>query len=201
MIAKLKGLVDTIQEGSAIIDVNGVGYLVFASAKTLRDFPGPGEAVEVLIETHVREDHIHLFGFLKEAELETFRLLTSVQGVGTRMGLAILSVLDPASLEAALVSGDKAAITQAQGVGPKLAARVINELKGKVGAFAEAKPFPPGTGGDVKENDFQDALTALVRLGYKPSQAHMALVAASRKSGIKGDASALVKAGLKELSR
>ncbi|MEE8294278.1 MAG: Holliday junction branch migration protein RuvA, partial [Sphingomonadales bacterium] len=127
MIAKLKGLVDSIGENTAVIDVGGVGYQIFASAKTLRTFPGVGEPVEVLIETHVREDHIHLYGFVSGVELDMFRLLTSVQGVGTKVALAILSTLDPNALQAALISGDKAAITSAPGVGPKLAARILNE--------------------------------------------------------------------------
>lgn len=199
MIGKLKGLVDSIAEETAIIDVNGVGYLIHASAKTLSALPPAGEAVEVLIETHVREDHIHLYGFLSEAELEMFRLLTSVQGVGTRVAMSILSALDPSQLEAALASGDKAAISQGKGVGPKLAGRIINELKDKVGVVA----FPgaaqkAGAGADPV---FQDALSALVHLGYKPSQAHIALMAAHNKAGEGADVSALVKAGLKELSR
>lgn len=200
MIAKLKGLVDSVGENTAIIDVGGVGYLIFASAKTLRTFPGPGEPVEVLIETHVREDHIHLYGFVSEVELEMFRLLTSVQGVGTKLALAILSTLDPNALQAALISGDKAAMTSAPGVGPKLAARILNELKEKVGAFAGTPTLAPRAG-VAGEEDFQDALSALVKLGYKPSQAHMALMAASQKVGDGADVSALVKGGLRELSR
>jgi len=200
MIAKLKGLVDTIMDGAMIIDVGGVGYLVFASGHTLRHVPGEGEAVEVLIETHVREDHIHLFGFLTSDELEMFRLLTSVQGVGAKVALAILSALDPQKVQAALISGDKAAITAAQGVGPKLAARILNELKDKVGAFGEGIPMA-ARGGVQGDETFQDALSALVSLGYKPSQAHPALLAATQKAGEGADVSALIKAGLKELSR
>ncbi len=200
MIAKLKGLVDSVAENSAIIDVNGVGYLVFASARTLREMPGPGEAVEVLIETHVREDHIQLYGFLRPAELDAFRLLTSVTGVGTKVALAIQSVLDATALEAALISGDKGAISAAQGVGPKLAARIINELKDKVGGMTGVTPLAAKAGVAGGEA-FQDALSALVRLGYKPSQAHMALMAASQKAGKAADVGTLVKGGLKELSR
>lgn len=200
MIAKLKGLVDSTSENTAIIDVGGVGYQIFASAKTLRSFPGVGEPVEVLIETHVREDHIHLYGFVSEVELDMFRLLTSVQGVGTKVALAILSTLDPNALQAALISGDKAAMTSAPGVGPKLAVRILNELKDKVGAFSDGPALAPRAG-ITGEEDFQDALSALVQLGYKPSAAHMALMAASQKVAEGSDVSALVKAGLRELSR
>jgi len=199
MIAKLKGLVDSTGEDWVIVDVGGVGYLVYASARTLSHLPPVGEAVELFIETHVREDHIHLYGFPNEAELEMFRLLTSVQGVGARVGLAILSVMDPDSLAGALAMGDVAAISQGKGVGPKLAARVINELKDKVGGL----PSTGVQGGGARAMDpvFQDALSALVQLGYKPSQAHPALLAAVKAAGPEADVSALVKAGLKELSR
>ena len=199
MIAKLKGLVDSIGEDCLIVDVNGVGYLAYASTRTLSHLPAVGEPVELLIETHVREDHIHLYGFSSQSELEMFRTLLGVQGVGTKVALAILTILEPDALLAALASGDKAAIAQAAGVGPKLAARLINELKDKVGGFAgEGLAAPPaGAGGQ----EFQDALSALVKLGYKPSQAHPALLAARNKAGERADVGALVKAGLKELSR
>ena len=199
MIAKLKGLVDQINEGSVILDVGGVGYLVFASSKTLHALPAPGEAAELLIETHVREDHIHLYGFFTRAEMEMFNTLLGVQGVGTKVALAILTILDPETLMAALASGDKAAITQVTGVGPKLATRLISELKDKVGGFAiEGLAAAPASAGG---QDFQDALAALIQLGYKPSQAHPALLTARTKAGDGADVGALVKAGLKELSR
>ena len=199
MIAKLKGLIDSIGEGTLIIDVGGVGYLVFASSKTLGHMPAIGEAAELLIETHVREDHIHLYGFATEIELEMFRLLLSVQGVGTKVALSILTVLDPNALLVALASGDKAAITGGKGVGPKLAARIINELKDKVGSFAlEGISAAPGA---THGAEFQDALSALVQLGYKPSVAHTALLAASSKVEGNPDIAGLIKGGLKELSR
>ncbi len=199
MIAKLKGLVDTIGDGFVILDVGGVGYLVFASSKTLGQLPGPGEAAELLIETHIREDHIHLYGFANAIELEMFRLLMGVQGVGTKVALAILTILDPEALLSALVSGDKAAVAQASGVGPKLAARLINELKDKVGGFALGDT--PAAIGAVHGDVFQDALAALVKLGYKPSRAHTALLAASNKVGDEDDIANLIKAALRELSR
>ena len=199
MIAKLKGIVDTIGPEWAIVDVGGVGYLVQASGRTLRHMPAEGEPVEVLIETHVREDHIQLYGFLAQAEIDMFRLLLSVQGVGTRVALAILSVLEPAALESALAAGDKAAVSEAQGVGPKLAGRIVNELKDKVAGVAAEMPARLVKTGEA--DHFQDAVSALVQLGYKPAQAHTALLAASRKINGGGDVSALVKEGLKELSR
>ncbi|MCH8082201.1 MAG: Holliday junction branch migration protein RuvA [Proteobacteria bacterium] len=199
MIAKLKGLVDSIGEDSLIVDVGGVGYLVYASTRTLSHLPAVGEPVELLIETHVREDHIHLYGFPAEGELKMFRTLLGVQGVGVRVALAILTILDPDALLAALASGDKTAISQAAGVGPKLAARLINELKDKVGGFVDEGIAAPTAGAGSQE--FQDALSALVQLGYKPSQAHPALLAARSKAGEGADVGALVKAGLKELSK
>jgi len=199
MIASLKGLLATVAEDSAVVEVGGVGYLVFCSARTLSTLPRPGEAVALKIETHVREDHIHLYGFATEIELEMFRLLLSVQGVGTKVALSILTVLDPDALLVALASGDKAAITGGKGVGPKLAARIINELKDKVGSFAlEGIYAAPG---DTYGAEFQDALSALVQLGYNPSVAHTALLAASSKVEGNPDIADLIKGGLKELSR
>ncbi len=197
MIAKLKGLIDSFGENSLILDVGGVGYLVFASSKTLSQMPGIGEGAELWIETHVREDHIHLYGFATTVELEMFRLLLGVQGVGTKVALSILTVLDPDALLAALASGDKEAISGGKGVGPKLAARIVNELKDKVGGFATAGAPVAGVHGA----DFQDALSALVKLGYRPSAAHTALLAASGKAGAEADIATLIKGGLKELSR
>ena len=201
MIAKLKGILDTVAADWLIVDVGGVGYQVQASGKTLSSLPAEGEAIELLIETHVREDHIHLYGFLSQGEIDMFRLLLSVQGVGTRVALAIMSVMDPGALQVALASADKAAVSEAQGVGPKLAARIVNELKDKVGHLAGEIPARLVKGGEAGADDFQDAVSALVQLGYKPSQAHTALLAASRKMNGGGDVSALVKQGLRELSR
>jgi len=148
MIGKLKGLVDSTDEGKAIIDVGGVGYLVFSSARTLRDLPSEGQAVELLIETHVREDHIHLYGFLMEEEQQWFKTLITVNGVGTKMALAILSALSPAQLTTAIMAQDKASFTQVSGVGPKLADRLLTELKNKAGVLSS-----------------QDSSTALTSVG------------------------------------
>lgn len=199
MIARLTGLLDALDETSIVIDVSGVGYLVFCSATTLRGLGSIGDPVRLSIETHVREDHIHLYGFATQLELEMFRLLLGVQGVGTKVALSILTVLDPDALLVALASGDKEAVTGGKGVGPKLAARIINELKDKVGGFAPGGS--PAAGGVGYGADFQDALSALVQLGYKPSTAHTALLAASGKAGAGADIASLIKGGLRELSR
>ena len=140
MIALLRGVLDFVAEDAAIIDVGGVGYLVFCSQRTLDSMPPPGKAVRVLVETHVREDHIHLYGFLQPEERSWFRLLTTVQGVGARVALSILSVLSSDQLLTAIVAQDKAPINRAHGVGPKLAARVVSELKDKVGGMALSAP-------------------------------------------------------------
>ena len=131
MIARLTGRIDSTAEDSAVIDVAGVGYLVYCSARTLGALPAAGETASLHVETHVREDHIHLCGFESLAERDWFRLLTTVQGVGTRVALAILSVLSADRLSDALISGDGKMLTQAPGVGPKLAGRIVAELKDK----------------------------------------------------------------------
>ena len=136
MIAKLTGVLDTSGEGWAVIDVNGVGYLIFCSNRTLGVLAGVTGAVSVFVETHVREDHIHLYGFADEGEREGFKLLTTVQGVGAKVALGILSALTVDALAQAVAAGDKAAVSQAQGVGPKLATRIVTELKDKVGGIA-----------------------------------------------------------------
>ncbi len=215
MIGKLRGFVDSVAEESAIIDVGseagGVGYLVFASRRTLGHLVA-GEAASLLIETHVREDHIHLFGFIDAGERDWFRLLLTVQGVGTRHALAILSVLDPASIAQAIAAQDKAAVTRANGVGPKLAQRITAELKDKAGAIAlgaaaRAAPAATGTGRGGAEasagglgGPAQDAVSALVNLGYRPTEAFGAVAAAERELGPDAAVEALVRGGLRELS-
>lgn len=199
MIARLKGCVDAQGDGTAIIDVAGVGYLVHCSGRTLARL-GIGEAVCLLIDTHVREDGIFLYGFLDAAEQAWFRLLTTVQGVGGKAALAILSAVAPAELPAALVGGDRALLTRAPGIGPKLAARIINELKERAqkmamapGAAASA-PLPAGAAA-------ADAVSALVNLGFRPADALSAVgVAAARLGGAVG-VDALIKGGLAELTR
>ena len=136
MIAKLKGLLDSVGTDWLIVDVNGVGYLVFASSRTLSNLPALNEPVQLRVETHVREDHIHLFGFADDDELDMFRLLLSVQGVGAKVALAIQGIMSPAEIQAAIAAGDKASVSRANGVGPKLAQRIVNELREKVAAIS-----------------------------------------------------------------
>ncbi len=200
MIAKLKGLVDSTGDGWAIIDVSGVGYLVFCSGRTLGRL-GPGEAAEVLIETHVREDHIHLYGFYDANEREWFRLLTTVQGVGVKVALAMLTVLAPDELLHAVAAADKEMITQTPGVGPKLATRILSELKDKVGTMALSPtvvgdgPVSVAAGGSVN-----DATSALVNLGYRPSEALAAVSRAAGRLGDDADVEALIRGALSELA-
>src|SRR3954447_14904364 len=151
MIAKLSGTLDSIGPDGAVIDVGGVGYLAFCSMRTIERLPPPGGAARLSIETHVREDHIHLYGFIDAAERDWFRLLTTVQGVGARLALAILSAVAPEALTLAILAQDKAALARADGGGPRLAARIVNELRDKVGgpgATLAASPVtaaaPPG---------------------------------------------------------
>lgn len=201
MIAKLRGRLDSVGDDWLVVDVGGVGYLVFASARTLSAAPPMGGDLDLFIETHVREDHIHLYGFASGRERDLFRLLLTVQGVGAKVALAILSILEPDALETAIAAQDKAAIAQASGVGPKLAGRIANELKDKVAAAALAGAARPAlaavAGGDMAG----DAVSALVNLGYRPSEAHGAVATAANDLGPDADVAALIRAGLKELAR
>src|SRR5271156_3205382 len=147
MIAQLTGRIDQLAEGSCIVDVNGVGYLVHASTRTLAALPPPPAAARLLIETHVREDAILLFGFAETAERDWFRLLTTVQGVGAKVALGILSALSPKDLVAAIAAGDRGTLTRAPGVGPKLAVRLLTELRDKVGGMPTGVTLAPRQGG------------------------------------------------------
>src|SRR5471032_2042187 len=140
MIGKLKGIIDSYGEDNVILDVNGVGYLVHCSARTLQALPAAGEPVVLAIETHVREDQIRLFGFLHDGEREWFRLLQTVQGVGTKVALSILGTLTPADLASAIALRDKAMVARSPGVGPKVAERIVTELKDKAPAYAQLDP-------------------------------------------------------------
>lgn len=206
MIAKLKGLLDSVSEIGCIVDVGGVGYQVFASARTLRNLPPMGQAVQLFIETHVREDHIHLFGFLTQAERAWFNLLQTVQGVGAKVALAILGSLSTDELTRALAAGDKAMLTRCDGVGPKLAVRLITELKDKLGGLdlgAAAAGLPSASESAAIEGQgaVADALSALVNLGYKRVDAFGAVTVAARQLGDKADVSSLIRLGLKELAK
>ncbi|VAV87380.1 Holliday junction ATP-dependent DNA helicase RuvA [hydrothermal vent metagenome] len=201
MIAKLKGLVDTIGEDYCIIDVNGVGYLVFCSGRTLGNLPAVGEAVTLMIETHVREDHIHLFGFASALEKDWFNLVQTVQGVGAKVALAILSVVAIDELSNSIAAQDKTVVGRAKGVGPKLATRFITELKDKVSQFA-ISPSAPDTSGapSADGRTVQDAVSALANLGYRQTEAYMAVSAAARSIDGEATVSDLIRLGLKELA-
>lgn len=206
MIARLKGIFAESGAGHVIIDCGGVGYLVFCSARTLARMPSRGEGTQLHIETHVREDHIHLYGFTETAEKDWFRLLTTVQGVGAKVALAILSVLSPDDLMQAIAAQDKALLTRADGVGPKLAARLVTELKDKTGALTLgattavlSQDRKTGTNSSTAA-PLQDAVSALVNLGYGRSEAFGAASRAASKLGDKVQVDALIKAALRELA-
>jgi len=202
MIGKLKGIVDAMEEEALILDVNGVGYLVFASPRTLRALPVVGEPVQLLIETHVREDAIRLYGFLTASERDWFRLLQSVQGVGAKVALGILGALSAEALSAAIARQDKTMMARAPGVGPKLAARLVLELKDKAPAVAGLVHAEAGLERAPKlAKSAEDAVLALVGLGYAQSQAAAAVARISTQLGPSAEAAALIRAGLKELAQ
>ncbi|MFO1150797.1 MAG: Holliday junction branch migration protein RuvA [Alsobacter sp.] len=205
MIGKLKGVVDSYGEDHVILDVHGVGYVVQCSSRTLTALPSVGEAAVLSIETQVREDAIRLFGFRTDAEREWFRLLQTVQGVGSKVALGLLSVLDPGGLAGAIGTQDKAMISRAPGVGPKLAARIVAELKDKAPAFGAVDPLVVTLAGQVEENTaprpVSDAVSALVNLGYAQAQASAAVAAALRIVGEGAEAPQLIRLGLKELAK
>ena len=204
MIARLTGLLDHSAEGSVIINVGGVGYLVFCSTRTLELLLAERKMVSVYIETHVREDHIHLYGFIDLLEQEWFKLLTTVQGVGAKVALAILSVVAPETLAQTVAAADKAVISQAPGVGPKLATRIISELKDKIGDLdISMGPFESRTGlnadliKDPNANQATaDAVSALVNLGYGRSEAYTAVAQAVQRLGDSAVVEMLIKDGL-----
>ena len=201
MIASLTGTLAATDVDQAVVDVGGVGYLVFASRRTLDGLPSVGEAVRLLVETHVREDHIHLYGFLDEGERRWFRTLMTVQGVGARVALAILSVLAPDEILRAIAAQDKAAVSRADGVGTKLAVRIVTELKDKAGeiALGQVARIGPADALPGRTGPTADAVSALVNLGYGRSEAFGAIAEAARAGGASASVEALVKAGLKEL--
>jgi Holliday junction DNA helicase RuvA len=205
VIGKLKGVVDSYGEDFIILDVGGVGYVVHCSSRTLQNLPAAGEAATLSIETYVREDMIRLYGFRSDAEREWFRLLQTVQGVGAKVALAILSVLDPGGLGMAVAMGDKGAVARAPGVGPKLAARIVAELKDKAPAFGAVDPIVASLAGAVEDRrapqPVADAVSALVNLGYGQPQASAAIAAALRQAGEEAATATLIRLGLKELAR
>jgi holliday junction DNA helicase RuvA len=205
MIGKLTGTLDSYGEDFIIVDVGGVGYVVHCSARTLQALPAAGEPVVLAIETHVREDQIRLFGFLTPVEREWFRLLQTVQGVGTKVALSVLGTLAPADLASAIALRDKAMIARSPGVGQKVAERIVTELKDKAPAYAAVDPAVIRLSGAIEEKraprPVTDAISALVNLGYGQPQAAAAIAAAAHSAGEAADAASLIRLGLRELSR
>ena len=208
MIAKLSGIVDSIGLDGAVIDVGGVGYLAFCSTRTLGRLPPPGGAARLFVETHVREDHIHLYGFIDAAERDWFRLLTTVQGVGARLALAVLSATAPEALSLAIVAQDKAALARADGVGPRLAARIVNELRDKVGALeiggigeTPSAATHPGAVAVAGSTAIADAVSALENLNIGRTEAYGAITAAARRLGDNAAVEALITAALRDLGQ
>jgi holliday junction DNA helicase RuvA len=205
MIGKLKGVIDSYGEDFVIVDVGGVGYEVHCSARTLQALPAAGEPAVLSIETHVREDQIRLFGFLSDGEREWFRLLQTVQGVGARVALSVLGTLKVADLATAVAMRDKAMVARAPGVGPKVAERIVTELKDKAPAYVDVDPAVVRLSGALDEKrapqPVADAISALVNLGYGQPQAAAAVAAATREAGAAADAARLIRLGLRELSK
>ncbi|MBB6506446.1 Holliday junction DNA helicase RuvA [Sphingomonas endophytica] len=198
MIAHLKGILTSTGTDHAVIDVHGVGYLVGASARTLAAIGPVGEAATLFTEMLVAEDFIRLVGFASAAERDWFQLLTGVQGVGARVALAILSALEPADISRAVMAQDKATVARANGVGPKLAERIVRELKDKVGGVAlgpsaAAQVVPAGAG--------SDAVSALLNLGFRPAEAASAVAAAEEELGEGASLDALVRLALRKAAK
>lgn len=205
MIGKLRGVIDSYGDDSVILDVHGVGYLVHCSLRTMQALPPAGEAATLSIDTWVSEDAIRLYGFVSEIEREWFRLLTSVQGVGARVALAVLSTLKSAELANAIALGDKTAVSRTPGVGPKLAQRIVSELKDKAPAFANVDPAVVRLSGEIGDKrapqPVSDAVSALVNLGYGEIQASAAVAAAVQAAGDNATTQQLIRLGLKELAK
>jgi holliday junction DNA helicase RuvA len=205
MIGKLNGVVDSLGEDWVILDVHGVGYLAHCSAKTLEALPSRGEAATLFVETQIRDDQIRLIGFMSEVEREWFRLLLTVQGVGSKVALAVLGTLNPSDLASAVALQDKAMIARAPGVGPKVAARIAAELKdrapGIVGVDMGVIRLQSDLGDKVAPRPASEAVSALVNLGYGQMQASAAIAAAMREAGEGAETARLIRLGLKELAR
>jgi Holliday junction DNA helicase RuvA len=205
MIGKLKGVIDSYGDDNVILDVNGVGYLVHCSARTLQELPPAGQVAALSIETYVREDQIRLFGFMTDVEREWFRLLQTVQGVGAKVALAVLGTLKPADLASAIALRDKAMVARTPGVGPKVAERIVTELKDKAPAYAEVDPALVRLSGALEDKrapqPISDAVSALVNLGYGQPQAAAAVAAAARSAGEGAEVKTLIRLGLKELAK
>lgn len=199
MIAQLTGRVAALEDGRCVLDVGGVGYLVHASTRTLAALPQPPDIARILVETVVREDAILLYGFADPAERDWFRLLTTVQGVGAKVALGILSALSPRDLVNAIAAGDRVALTRAPGVGAKLATRLLTELREKAGAMPADTGLPaalPPAGGLVA-----DALSALTNLGYRRMEAQPVVARAIERLGEKAELNAVIRESLKDLAQ
>jgi Holliday junction DNA helicase RuvA len=205
MIGKLKGIIDSYGADYVIMDVGGVGYQVHCSARTLQALPAPGQPATLSIETHVREDQIKLFGFTSDVEREWFRLLQTVQGVGAKVALSVLGTLKVSELASAVAMRDKASVSRAPGVGPKVAERIVTELKDKAPEFTSIDPAVIQLSGALDEKraprPMTDAVSALVNLGYGQPQAAAAIAAAARSAGESADTATLIRQGLKELAK
>lgn len=205
MIGKLKGTIESYGEDYVILDVHGVGYVVHCSARTLQALAPVGEAASLSIETHLREDMIRLYGFRSDPEREWFRLLQTVQGVGARVALGILSTMEPGALATAIATGDRGAVARAPGVGPKLAARLVAELKDKAPAFSPVDPalirLTDAVEAGGAPQPVADAISALVNLGYPQVQASAAIAAALKGAEEGAEAKVLIRLGLRELAR
>ncbi len=204
MIGKLRGTIDSTGEDFLILDVHGVGYVVNCSARTLRSLPEVGEAFALAIETQVREDSIRLYGFSSEAERDWFRLLQTVQGVGAKVALALLGILSADELAAAIVRQDKTTLSRTPGVGPRLAARLVVELKDKIPASLGLTPLSGSAAAASSATEppaVADAIAALINLDYSRQQAINAVAAARADLGDGAETPALIRRGLRELSR
>ncbi|NLR99709.1 Holliday junction branch migration protein RuvA [Rhizobium sp. P38BS-XIX] len=204
MIGKLKGTIEEIGEDYVLVDVHGVCYVAYCSARTLSKLGLAGEACILFIETYVREDQIRLFGFMTALEREWFNIVQTVQGVGAKVALALLSTLTPAELANAIALQDRAAVSRAPGVGPKVAMRIVTELKNKAPAFAGDAAnigLKQELGEGVASAPVADAVSALTNLGYSRDQAANAVAAAMKTAGEDADSAKLIRLGLRELSR
>jgi holliday junction DNA helicase RuvA len=205
MIGKLKGIVESYGGDYIILDVGGVGYQVHCSPRMLQALPSQGEAATLSIETYLREDQIKLFGFASDMEREWFRLLQTVQGVGAKVALSVLGTLKVADLASAVAMRDKAAIARSPGVGPKVAERIVTELKDKAPAYSNVDPAVVHLAGALDEKrapkPVMDAVSALVNLGYGQPQAAAAIAAATRSAGEAADTATLIRQGLRELAK
>lgn len=205
MIGKLKGLIDDIEDDHILIDVNGVCYVAFCSTRTLSTIGEIGESLTLYIETYVREDQLKLFGFKSKLEREWFILLQTVQGVGAKVALAILSTLTPSDLASAVALQDKAMVARAPGIGPKVAQRLVSELKNKAPLVAGEMATDMGLHSQLGENTASsavtDAVSALANLGYSREQAASAVSAALKNAGEDAESAKLIRLGLKELAQ